>query len=172
MLNLRKVLGNCVHMIHTKNYVRSYFSYLNSSYQITNVLACLELSSLTQIHTFREVKHGGKKEEEYNTKPSTSAELTFIIFYTLITFIVMKHCWYCLMVFSSLHKHFSIELSTRMEIFSNCITIHGVIATSYMWVLRTWCVTKKLNFYFNFNQIKFEELDVTGGYCIEQHSSR
>lgn len=63
MLTLRKVLGNCVHMIYTKNYVRSYFSYLNSSYQIINVLPCLELYSLSaQIHSFREVKHGGEEE--------------------------------------------------------------------------------------------------------------
>lgn len=59
MLTLRTVLGNHVHIIYTRSYVRSYFCCLNSSDQIVNVLPCLGLSSSSiQIHNFGEIKHG------------------------------------------------------------------------------------------------------------------
>lgn len=150
MLTLKKVLGNCVHVFFTKNYVRSYFSYLNSSDQILNVLSCLELFLINtniqfQGHYIWREAGGGRKR---TTQTSTLADSAFIIFYTLITMKTMKHSLCCLMVFSSLHMHYSIELFTRMEIFSSCITMHNMIATSHMWVLRTWNVIKELIFYF------------------------
>lgn len=63
MLTLRKVLGNCVHVIYTKSYVRNYFGCLNSCDQIVNVVPSLGLSFLINTNTcFRENKHGGEEE--------------------------------------------------------------------------------------------------------------
>lgn len=80
MLTLKKVLGNCVHMVNTKNNVRSYFSYFSSSDQIMNVLSCLELFLLNtniqfQGHYIWREAGGGRKRTTH------LAESTFIIFY-------------------------------------------------------------------------------------------
>lgn len=76
MLILKNVLGNCVHMVNTKNNVRRYCS----SDQIMNVLSCLELFLInTNIqfqghYIWREAGRGRKRTTHL-------AESTFIIFY-------------------------------------------------------------------------------------------
>lgn len=53
MLTLGKVLDNHVHVICTRNYVRSYFSRLNRSDQIVNFYPPLGLSSSSIQKQFR-----------------------------------------------------------------------------------------------------------------------
>lgn len=122
MLTLRKVLGNRVHVVYTRSYV-SCLSCLNSSHQIVIFYPLWDCLPHRYKNSFRKIKYGGEKErgrerERTYTQPSTLAESTFIIFYTYIPLVTMKYyeaASQCLVCYI---KHYSIELSVRMEKFS------------------------------------------------------